>query len=484
MTIDNFRNVLHLDDDPVMHMKAEMALSDAKYGLSFSYRSASKEADFWVLYEELHPHLVLLDIDLGVERDGICVLASLRARGFGGPVILFSSSADANFVVRALASGASDFIAKNIEDHELCLRVTQALLTHERVLASVPSLSATGAVMREIEARVPRIVESGIKSVLVQGETGTGKEVVADLFRAQVSKKVPFVSVNSGAISKDLIESELFGYEKGAFTGASAAKQGLLTAADGGWIFLDEVARLPLGAQAALLRTLENGEVRAVGGTQSRKVKVKVIAATNENLDALVASGEFRADLLQRLRAYEIHLPPLRARSARERDDLLDALLNRLNEERKALGLKFQVVPAVRKLFSAYHWKRGNVREMWQVLQAAAVDAPDGTITLGTLPKTFSTQVAESAARAFAGLEISLEGLRFPFQYDEIEDEFFAHVVDAYFKMGRPGCANVALMARDWGVGVPIMTSRLRRLDALGRLAARGSKLLDSYEEI
>jgi hypothetical protein len=121
---------------------------------------------------------------------------------------------------------------------------------------------------------------------------------------------------------------------------------------------------------------------------------------------------------------------------------------------------------------------------MWQVLQAAAVDAPDGTITLGTLPKTFSTQVAESAARAFAGLEISLEGLRFPFQYDEIEDEFFAHVVDAYFKMGRPGCANVALMARDWGVGVPIMTSRLRRLDALGRLAARGSKLLDSYEEI
>jgi DNA-binding NtrC family response regulator len=483
MELGNVRSVLHLDDDPVMHMKAEMALSESQYGLSFNYRCSSVEADFWRFFEDQKPHLVLLDIDLGTTRDGICVLQDLRQRGFDGPVILFSSSADALFVVKALASGATDFVAKHIEDHELCLRVTQALLTQERVLASAPALSATGAVMREIEARVPRIVESGIKSILVQGETGTGKEVVADLFRLSVSKKVPFVAVNSGAISKDLIESELFGYEKGAFTGASAAKQGLLTAADGGWIFLDEVARLPLGAQAALLRTLENGEVRPVGGTQSRKVKVKVIAATNEDLDAMAAAGEFRADLLQRLRAYEIHLPPLRARSAQEREDILDALLRRLNEERKAIGVKYQVVPSVRRLFSAYNWKRGNVREMWQVLQAAAVDAGDGTITLHTLPKSFVAQVSEVGQSKASSAVISLSKVSYPLEYENLESELFAAVVDLYLKSGRPGVSNLQMFARDLGVTVPVATARLRELDALGRLAARGAVLVGATDD-
>ncbi len=476
------RSVLHLDDDPVMHMKAEMALSTPTFGVSFLYRCSVCEPDFWKAFAESPPDLALLDIDLGTERDGIAVLAELRARGFDGPVILFSSSADSEFIVKALASGASDFVAKHIEEHELCLRVTQALLTHERVLATAPTLSATGAVMREIEGRIPRILASGIKSVLVQGETGTGKEVVADLFRAALAKKAPFVTVNSGAISKDLIESELFGYEKGAFTGASAAKLGLLTAADGGWLFLDEVARLPLGAQAALLRTLENGEVRPVGGTQSRKVHVKVIAATNEDLEAMIESGEFRADLLQRLRAYEIYLPPVRERSAQERDDVLDALLVRLNEERKALGITFRVVSSVRKLFLAYDWKRGNVRELWQVLQAAAVDAHDGLITLKTLPKSFSTQVGAQCPSASTEDRVSLDKISFPLSYVELEEELFAELVDAYLKSGRLGVASLQHLARDLGLSVSVSLSRLRRLDALGKLAARGGLLMESVE--
>lgn len=482
MSSSALRSVLYLDDDPVMHMKAESALAEGKYGLEFEIRCASKELDFWALYSANYPNLVLLDIDLSSERDGIDVLALLRERGFDGPVILFSSSADASFVVRALASGATDFVAKNIEEHELCLRVTQALLTHERVLASAPSLSATGTVMREIESRVPRILESGIKSVLVQGETGTGKEVVAEIFRGMISKKAPFVTVNAGAISKDLIESELFGYEKGAFTGASSAKQGLLTAADGGWIFFDEVARLPIAAQAALLRTLENGEVRAVGGTQPRKVKVKVIAATNEDLDAMTLSGEFRADLLQRLRSYEIHLPPLRLRSPQERDDILDALLRRLNEERKALGVQFHVVPSVRKLFHAYSWRRGNVREMWQILQAAAVDAPDGNITLKTLPKGFSALLAAEAAEPSEDLGLSLGQITFPISYANLEEDLFARIVDAYFEQSQGANVSLQVLSRNLGVSSPQVLARLRRLDAVGRLAARAAAIVQTEE--
>jgi DNA-binding NtrC family response regulator len=358
MTI-SVRSVLHLDDEAIMHMKVESSLSESLYGVSYAYRGYSSEGPFWESFEVLRPEVVLLDVSLNAQRDGVSVLGDLRARGFDGPAIMFSSSNDAVTIVRALAAGATDFVAKHIEEAELCLRVTQAVLTHDRVRGAAGTLSAIGATMREIESRIPRIIASGIRSVLVQGETGTGKEVVADLFRVAVSQKCPFIAVNSGAISKDLIESELFGYEKGAFTGATGAKQGLLTAADGGWLFLDEVARLPIAAQAALLRTLENGEVRPVGGTQSRKVKVKVLAATNEDLDALIERGEFRADLLQRLRAYEIFLPPLRGRSAQEQEDILDALLERLNEERKALGVTFTIAPVVRRLFAAYDWSRG-----------------------------------------------------------------------------------------------------------------------------
>jgi DNA-binding NtrC family response regulator len=477
------RSVLHLDDDAIMHMKVQSSLAESTFGVSYSYRSFLSEKPFWVSFETQRPEVVLLDVDLSAERDGVGVLGELRARGFDGPAIMFSSSNDPVTIVRALAAGATDFVAKNIEESELCLRVTQAVLTHERVRIAAASLSATGATMREIESRISRIVASGIRSVLVQGETGTGKEVVADLFRVAVSQKCPFVAVNSGAISKDLIESELFGYEKGAFTGATGAKLGLLTAADGGWIFLDEVARLPIGAQAALLRTLENGEVRPVGGTQTRKVKVKVLAATNEDLDALVLSGEFRADLLQRLRAYEIFLPPLRNRPVQEMEDLLSVLLERLNEERKVLGVTFSVVPAVRKLFLAYDWSRGNVREMWQVLQSAAVDSHDGLITLKTLPRSFVSLVTNQSHMSSTARRLSLGSVSFPLVYAEIEEELFGAMVDAYVGSDPASTRSVGEFAKSLGLSIEVAVARLRKLDAKGQIHSRAARLLEAYQE-
>jgi DNA-binding NtrC family response regulator len=221
------------------------------------------------------------------------------------------------------------------------------------------------------------------------------------------------VRVNCATLQNDTIESELFGHERGAFTGADKSKIGLFESAHGGWIFLDEVAKLSTRAQASLLRTLETGEIRPLGSNQTKTVQVRVLAATNEDLDHLAQTGMFRQDLLERLRAYTIELPPLRQRSLTERSELLAHLLERLAHAMKVQS-PFKLDAAAHKMILAAPFRKSNIREMWNVLQSAAVDAQDGCITVACLPKSFLAEQCDGVHQhgEVHGTDVPLGGSR------------------------------------------------------------------------
>lgn len=465
-------SVLHLDDDALMLMKAETSLSDDTLGVTFKHIPSENAAEFWKKFNAEKPDCILLDLNLGTSTspEGIQILRQLRAQGFSGAIVVFSGSADTRLIAEVVSAGATDFVTKSLEAPELAFRVVQAIRNVERTKHQTSSASAIGATMREVEARIPRLLASSVRSVLVLGATGTGKEVVAELFKSALAGRIPFVIVNSAAISKDLIESELFGYEKGAFTGAQASKVGLIPAADGGWIFLDEVARLSMGAQAALLRTLENGEVRPVGGTQTRKVKVRVLAATNEDLEDLVKQGEFRSDLLQRLRSYEILLPTLAERSLEEREEILDALLKRLNAELKSQKFTYALSHVARTLFLAAQWRQGNVREMWQTLQAAAVDAEGGLMTPACLPQSLLRQTRGEQDQDRPQPSLHKPTASFPVSLPELEDELCATLLNQLVTEKPDVAHSPQKIAEQLGVSRQSIMQRAKRLATTNRL--------------
>lgn len=229
------------------------------------------------------------------------------------------------------------------------------------------------AVMKRTVAMARRVAARKV-SVLIEGESGTGKELFARaIHQASPRHKKPFVAVNCGAIPRELVESELFGHEKGAFTGAEKAREGHFEHADGGTLFLDEIGELPLSTQVKLLRVLQEGEVTRVGSSKPKKVDIRIVAATNRNLISEIARGNFREDLFYRIAAFVIHLPPLRERQG-DMGVLIDSLLEQLNRESaQDLGLTHKTIsPAARNLLLKHDWP-GNVRELQNTLLRAAV---------------------------------------------------------------------------------------------------------------
>ena len=307
----------------------------------------------------------------------------------GTPVLIMTSFATVRAAVEAIQKGAVDFIAKPFDHDELLLVVDRVLRQSrlrrqnavlrqelERTYA-VQGLVGNCAPMREVFDRVRKVAHTDA-TVLILGESGTGKELVARAVHDQSPRReAPIVTVNCASIPETLIESELFGHEKGAFTGAHKTKAGLVEAADGGTLFLDEIGELPLPAQARLLRVLQEGEVRRVGATGNRRVNVRLIAATHRDLRQMSFDGHFRNDLYFRLRVVEIHLPPLRARG----DDVLelaDFLLakacRRLNRPPIAFSAE------ARSAIFAHDWP-GNVRELENAVERAVILSETGPIT-------------------------------------------------------------------------------------------------------
>jgi DNA-binding NtrC family response regulator len=306
------------------------------------------------------------------------------------PVLIMTSYASLRSAVDAMKMGAVDYIAKPF-DHDEMIQAVERILKEshirnqngqhspamrQEVSKEYPVSGIIGSCepMLLLFKKISKVARTDA-TVLIQGESGTGKELVAKALHSQSRRaNAPMISVNCAAIPETLIESELFGHEKGAFTGATAQRQGLVEAADGGTLFLDEIGELPLEAQARLLRVLQEGEIRRVGSVHSQKVDVRLVAATHRNLKELSGKGEFREDLYYRLNVVELHLPPLRDRG----DDVIElaeAMLVRACEkmEQPAMSFSQDALYAIRQ----YQWP-GNVRELENAVERAVILADEG----------------------------------------------------------------------------------------------------------
>jgi len=327
------------------------------------------------------PDVLLLDVKLG-DGDGLVLLDKLRKQGLRTPVIVMTAFGTVDRAVQALRAGATDFLVKPFAHERLLSAVAAALEAGRRLeeleLAAptvAPSTEAGRALvgasggLRDVVALLPRVAASDA-TVLVRGESGTGKELVARAIHAASPRlDQPFVSVNCAALPPTLLESELFGFERGAFTGAHARHKGLIESAEGGTLFLDEIGDMSLEAQSRLLRVLQERELTRIGGRETVKVDLRVIAATHRDLDTMAASGHFRADLLYRLAVIPIHLPPLRER-AQDIPGLIEHFLAKHAAKQK--------LPAPRpdaetlRRASAWPWP-GNVRELENFIERSVV---------------------------------------------------------------------------------------------------------------
>ncbi|WP_053981422.1 sigma-54-dependent transcriptional regulator [Marinagarivorans algicola] len=296
------------------------------------------------------------------------------------PVLIMTSYASLRSAVDSMRMGAIDYIAKPFDHDEMITAVKRVLLKREKAAASqkaligenqtlVEGMIGSSSVMKELYAKIHKVAPTGA-TVLVNGETGTGKELVAQALHSESPRKDhPIISVNCAAIPDTLIEAELFGHEKGAFTGAANTREGLVAAADGGTLFLDEIGELPLEAQARLLRVLQEGEVRPLGSVESHKVNVRLVAATHRDLGKLAKEGLFREDLYFRINVVQLKLPPLRERG-KDILSLAETFIRRYCEQIKKPLLT--LTPEAIQAITTYRWP-GNIRELENAIQRAVI---------------------------------------------------------------------------------------------------------------
>ncbi|MFY2563992.1 sigma-54-dependent transcriptional regulator [Corallococcus terminator] len=372
--------ILVIEDEPIIRTELRRLLVRAGHDVSEAGAVQEAASD----YELDSFDLVLSDLRLpGAPGTDVIALCP------GVPVLIMTSYATVKSAVDAMKLGAVDYIAKPFDHDELLLQVERVLregkLTRQNAALkreveqsySVSGMVGSCAPMRDVFERIRKVAPSPA-TVLVLGESGTGKELVARALHAQSPRADgPLVSVNCAAIPEGLLESELFGHEKGAFTGAVTAHAGLVEASHGGTLFLDEVGELPAPAQARLLRMLQDGEVRRVGSTRPRKVDVRIVAATHRDLPRRVQEGVFRQDLYFRLRVVEIRMPPLR-----ERGDDLPVLAKYLLEKacRKLGRAPATLSPEAMLALSVHPWP-GNVRELENALERAVILSDGPVIT-------------------------------------------------------------------------------------------------------
>ncbi|MES9899722.1 MAG: sigma-54 dependent transcriptional regulator [Sedimenticola sp.] len=328
------------------------------------------------------------------------------------PVLIMTSYASVRSAVDAIKLGAIDYIAKPF-DHDELLILIERTLKHGKLERRNEALKAdldreypvngmigSCGAMQEVCRRVAKVAPTDA-TVLIFGESGTGKELVARALHEQSHRnESPIVTVNCAAIPETLIESELFGHEKGAFTSADSARSGLVESAEGGTLFLDEIGELPLAAQARLLRLLQNREVKRVGSEQSKQVDIRLIAATHRDLKLLVQNGEFRSDLYFRLRVIELNLPALRERGS-DKIELADFLLEKARKQLNHSPMKLSA-SAIESITS-YDWP-GNVRELENALERAAILCDGDTIT----PELLAIETTLSAPQQTNGSSSNL----------------------------------------------------------------------------
>ena len=453
--------ILLVDDDPGLLRLLSIRLRAEGYDVE-AVESAQKALS---VVGRFAPDLVITDLRMD-KMDGIGLLKELQTRSPGLRVVIITAHGTIPDAVAATQSGAFGFLTKPIDKDELMATVEKAL----RVSGSVEidedwagGIITRNQSMKEILNQAKMVAATDAR-VLINGESGTGKELLAQaIHNASPRANKPFVAINCSAIPKDLIEAELFGVEKGAYTGAEASRSGRFERADGGTLFLDEVGELSLHAQATLLRVLQEGEVERLGGQDSRSVDVRIIAATNKDLMGAVKDGKFRSDLLYRLNTYTVTVPPLRNRHE-DIPDLVEHFVKRYAATHGKGVMK--VSDRALAMIRSYDWP-GNVRELANVVERGVILAgSEQTIRFANLfPHIAHANEAESAVPR-TGARVSAQEIADAVLNENVDLQSFEETLIAR-ALERSG-GNVSRAARLLGVSRPTLDYRLKRRRANG----------------
>ncbi len=380
--------ILVVDDDASLRLVMRMQLEEAGYRVTL----ASNGDEAYQIIRDQNPQLVITDLKM--PTSGLDLLRRVSDENLQTTLIIITAFGSVETAVQAMKMGAYDYVTKPLDFEALVVVVHRAmerqnLLDEVRTLRSALDerygfeniVGRAKSFMRVLD-QVARVAQHDT-TVLIRGETGTGKELIARAIHQNSRRKnKPFVTINCGAIPRDLVEAELFGYTRGAFTGAITAKPGKIEQADTGTLFLDEVGELPLDAQVKLLRVLQQGEVPRIGATEPIRVNVRVVSATHRNLAAMIEDGAFREDLFYRLSVVPLELPPLRERKE-DIPELVDRLWNKAKERHGTPDIR--LAPSVMEHLSAYRWP-GNVRELENLLERLIVLSSSDLITEHDLP--------------------------------------------------------------------------------------------------
>jgi two-component system, NtrC family, nitrogen regulation response regulator NtrX len=393
------RHIVVVDDEPNIGLSLRLILEGAGYRVTV----CDSVASFHVERGRRRADLYLIDVRLA-DGNGIDVLRSMRQQDDATPAVMISGHGTIRDAVEATRAAAFDFLEKPLARDRVLLVVKNALERSElqrenqrfRELIGETSMIGSSTAWLQTVEQARQVARSDV-AVLLAGESGTGKELLAaHIHRESPFASGPFVKVNCAAIPTELIESELFGHEKGAFTGAAALRRGKFELADGGTIFLDEVGDLHEASQAKLLRILQDGELQRVGGEQPIRVSVRVVSATNRRLDELIADGRFRQDLYYRLSVVPIRVPALRERiqDIRELAPFFLAEFCARNNFRPR-----QIDPEILPILERYHWP-GNVRELRNVIERMAILSSGEMIPIESVPiEIRNAPAAPSSAR-------------------------------------------------------------------------------------
>ncbi len=386
-----------------------------------------------------------IDLDLVISdmrmpgMDGLELLQRLKAGQPELPVIMITAFGEVDIAVQAMQAGAFNYLTKPFNNDELLISVRKAvehyaIVRENKRLRSemdtrygFANIIGKNPAMQHVYSLIEKVAPTN-SSVLITGESGTGKELVARAIHLYSQRKeAPFISVNCAALPETLLESELFGHEKGAFTGAIAMRKGRFELAHGGTLFLDEIGDLPLALQAKLLRILQEHSFERVGGTRTITVDVRIVTATNKDLKEEVEAGRFREDLYYRLNVVNIHLPPLRERT----DDIPMLVSHFLERQRRNLGReRLDITPEALRLLTSLPWE-GNVRELENTIERAAILCSDDTITIEDVqPEPTPGPAADEWGRQLDLDQVVPPGIRLPEALDTIEKKMIERALD------------------------------------------------------
>jgi two-component system response regulator AtoC len=452
-------SVLIVDDEPVFRMLAQEALTAE----GFQVRTAATLKKAKEELKAATPDVVILDRRLS-DGDGIDFLASMKAEGPPPVVIVVTAYGDVENAVEALRAGAWDYLTKPIQLTDLLIKLRKVLETRglkdrlnlaKSSAAGPPAVSPRSPTMKQVLDRLKSVSASAHTPVFLIGPSGVGKQHAAEMLHRYSFEEsgldAPFVEVNCAALPDDLVESELFGHERGAFTDAKSMRRGLIEMAGGGTLFLDEITELPLRSQAKLLKFLDTMRFRRLGAEREIEVQLRIVAATNQDVENLVKDGRFREDVYHRLTVFKVDIPPL---SARREDipDLADSFVRffAARVKKRGLGLSEDAIAALR----AYDYP-GNVRELRNIIERAVILAQGGAVTAREIVLPSKTGSFQPASDVFFGLKLGADQV--PPTLEAVEKAYVARLVEHF--EGRRMAAAQAL-----GISYPTFLKRVREL--------------------